>query len=453
MPEDTIKARIVFDDASFRKATSAFGIKGEGKGAPGTGGGFAEAFARTTFAQDFPIWGDILAGLGGLVLAVRALVDVVKWGFGKLVEASPHLQATMSLIAKIINITLRPIADTVSMFLRPLAIAWLRVVLPVYKAWRTWFGEGGGAEARIEIGEGFKEVIAGLIGLDFERMFEGFGRIFDGVVHLFSSFADEVIGPQIKKVYDFWKAAQEQFQTSGIFDTMGAIIKDVFLEGIEFLMERVGMIGESTEIESFGQAIGIVLKGAWDSLTDKIKNINWEETLGPLYPAFKVIWDWFGAYLENLGEVWWLGPLAPFAAAVKTTWDTIVGPMVDSLIEKLDEKLPGFKQAIDAIFGETEENEDEGIFGRMWSVSKNFLIWLADTFVPGFKKLRIAGEEAFGKTESDRGNTLIGSVNKTSDALKKSDKKVGMLITSLNNIPRNITTIHTIITKRRTVSE
>lgn len=148
MPEDVIAARIVFDDRSLRKAMGVIGDTKQQKGfKDAVKIGVTDAFTKTAFAQDFPIWGDILAGIGGLVLLMRALFDVAKTAFRKLVEASPHLQATMALINKTLNVTLRPIGDTISLFLRPFILAWLRFVLPIYKSWRKWFGEGGGGRS------------------------------------------------------------------------------------------------------------------------------------------------------------------------------------------------------------------------------------------------------------------------------------------------------------------
>ena len=347
MGEEIIKAKIVFDDASFKKATAGLrgAVGGKGGEDGGVGGGFADAFAKTAFAQDFPIWGDILAGIGGLVLAVRAVFDLMKWAFNKLVDASPHLQATMEILNKTIKLTLRPIGDTISMLLRPFILAWLKFVLPIYKSWREWFGKDGqGGQSISIIAGGWEQIKEGIFEFDFEQMWAGVGQVWDGFKKLFSSFFSDVMKPQFDKIKEWWNNAKEQFGTTGFFDTLWASFKELGLEGIEFIMERLGMIGDEVDISSVGQALGIVFKSAWDTFKASVGDTAW----GNLIIKFSEgLWTLWTDFTKKLEKFWWLGPLAPFAVAMMILWEKIVGPMVQSLKNKLIELLPGVMSAID----------------------------------------------------------------------------------------------------------
>lgn len=297
------------------------------KGAP-TGGAqvfnqfkksLSETISKTALAQDAPIWGDIAAGIGGIVLAARGIYDVASSIFKKLVEASPHLQATMTVLNKTVEVTLRPIADTISMFLRPFLISWLRIVLPIYRSWKAWMDEGGGLQARVTLGEGWEQIKEGIFEIDFEKIFSGFETVWEGVKQLFGSFGEEVLGSQLDGFYAWWEKAQKKFETSGVFDTLWAILKEGFWESVEYLMKQFGLIDERQEIDDFGQALkAIVGDSVYEALTD--------------------IWEAFGEYLENLGDVWWLGPLAPFGAAMITLWERAVPSMIDTLITELKNK-------------------------------------------------------------------------------------------------------------------
>jgi len=443
MADDIINAKIVFDDSSLKQSMNI----GGGKGGSG-GGGISGAISKTAFAQDSPVWGDIMAGVGGMVLALNALVDIVKWGFGKIVAASPHLQATMDLLTKTVKVTLRPIGDVISSLFRPFLIGWLRVVLPVYKAWRQWFGEGGGLEARIEISEGFSEIWEGIKNWDFTQVMDGVKQVWDGFKDLFKSFGSEVLGPQVDAFYDWWAERQEQFNTSGIFDTLWEMFKSAASGVMTFIWEQT-------------------FKPAWDKFIEYLKGTTWGNALVNFSETLWGLWTDFGTKLESYS---WAGPLAPFFAAIATGWDGIVEPMVSSLVDKLSEKLPGFASAVEYLFGDDEGEDGGGFFGSIWEGAKGLMNWLTETFGPYWDELFIfmtggmvglvtymntdmskslqemnkVGEKEVGSDKTG----LVSKFNATSESMIESQNQTTNLISRLNDIPRNITTTHTIRTVR-----
>ena len=462
MADDQIKARIVFDETSLKKSMS---LGGTGGGSSNSGGGFGEAVARTGMGLDTQILGEIGAALGGLVLVGKATFDLLSAGFRKITESSPHLQATMDIIAKTLKVTLRPIGDTISMFLRPFAISWLRVVLPIYKAWRQWFGEGGGSEARLEIAGGFKEIADGIWEIDADKIFSGIEQVWSGVKNLFGSFAEEVMGPQFDKMGEWWERLQEKMGTTGIFDTLWESFKSGALAVFEWLLQKFDVLGEEETLSGFGEGFTAILSTAWEGLLGSIAGTSWGDTLIGLGDDLYSIWETF---MSNIEGFEWAGPLAPLFGAVKTGWEEIVQPMVDSLVTKLEEKIPGLAGALDFMFGESEDEESGGLIGMIWGAAKGFIGWLNDTFSTAWDEVMVfmiggmiglvtymntdisTALADVGKDADSMSTSAISSFDNTTKSMNSSVDAAGNLISKLNSIPRNITTTHTIITKRKT---
>ena len=445
---ETIAARIVFDDKAIRGAMP--GVAPQKGLIEGATKGFSDAIAKTAFAQDSPFWGDIAAGIGGIVLLLRAVHDVAKAAFRKLVEASPHLQATMALVNKTLNITLRPIGDTISLFLRPFVIAWMRFVLPIYKQWRKWFGAGGGKEAREEIGTGFKRAIGGLLEVDFGEMFAGFKDVFLGFIKLFATFGSEVLGPQFEIAVDWWKRAQEKFNTSGIFDTIGTILKDIFLSAVNLFVEAFGLTDKA--FENIGEILQSVFGKAWTTFTDLISGLT-DTDIQPFIDTITGVWDKFTEFVQATPVKKWEMMLAGFALAVENVWGAIVEPMVQALIEKIDEYMPGFRDALATVFEEIPAGVEaaQGFFGRMLESAQEAGGWIKEKFLGIIGSIWTTIEKVFGSVVGAIGDNVLGAFAKTVEAMKFASEGVTSLIERLNAIPRSINTTQTITTVYRTV--
>jgi len=123
MPEDVIKARIVFDTGGLTGGAGSFGGGGKGVAAGGAAGG---GIGVLKLAKG--------VALGNLL--TKGLVGLSK----KLVDASPRLQNSLNILNKSIMMFLRPIADTIGLVLRPFAFAMLKWAIGFYK----WWLQGGG---------------------------------------------------------------------------------------------------------------------------------------------------------------------------------------------------------------------------------------------------------------------------------------------------------------------
>lgn len=118
MPEDVIKAKIVFDTAGLGAVAGGIAPGGAGAGAGLAGvAGIAKGVA-----------------LG--MIGATAILSGMKKLFEKTVASSPRLQATMGIISKSITLFLRPIAMIMDVFLRPMAIMLLRLSVKLLKAFK-----------------------------------------------------------------------------------------------------------------------------------------------------------------------------------------------------------------------------------------------------------------------------------------------------------------------------
>ena len=116
---EEIRARIVFDTRGLAGAAGAAGGGGGlpgAAGAAGPGGGGFGYIAKGVFLGN--------AILGG----VKSLI-------GKLVAASPQLQASINILTKSLMLILRPIGDVIGLVLRPFALAMLKFAIPFYTKW------------------------------------------------------------------------------------------------------------------------------------------------------------------------------------------------------------------------------------------------------------------------------------------------------------------------------
>lgn len=104
MVEELIKARIVFDRPNM----------------PGTMPGTSSANYKNDKIEKGVVKGLIT-------------FEILKKSLQKLVDASPRLQATISIFAKGIEMILRPIGDVISLVLRPIAMQFLKYGIAFYK--------------------------------------------------------------------------------------------------------------------------------------------------------------------------------------------------------------------------------------------------------------------------------------------------------------------------------
>ena len=389
MVEPTIKAKLVLDTQGMKGAAAGMG----GGGKESLGSGLRSALE----GLDFPVLGDIGAALSGLLLAMEAVRRVITGVFRFLKQSSPLLARSVDLLRKGLEILLRPIGDILGLFLKPFAIAMLKFAIPIYKKWRE-FLEQPETQAGIEkINQGAGKVGEGILALDFSKVKEGLMDIFGGVQEIAGGF------------FSF---------LGGELDGLWPKIKQFGSDAWEFLKESFGSVSE------------------W--INEKIQ--------GGTSTGLKFAWEWFQEYLSALGEDWWMGPLAPFAAAVQATWATVVEPMVDALITALDDKIPGLKEALSFLFTSDEEGENKGFFKSWIEQAKEWDNIVMTTINPGLGVLYTTAEAMLGKNTKEKKNSVLGSINKTIDGFTNQVSAIDILVSSLLGIPTTIVTTHIIKT-------
>lgn len=387
---EAIKAKLILDTSGMRGA------------AAGLGGGrvqqdtASKAIRDALEGLDTPLIGDIGAALAGGVAILEQIGKVLTNGFNFLMKSSPILASSINILQKSFEVLLRPIGDAIGLFIKPFAIAMLRFAIPIYKKWREFLGGDKAQSGLGSINEGAGNVAGGLINLDFAQVKEGLGQIFSGLKDI----------------------------TGGFLDFMGENLSD------------------------FGSRFKEFAGDAWEFFKEKFSGIG--SFLGGLIPkpiSDALSWGW-GLFTQWLEGISWDKPLSPFFSALKVGWEGIVVPMVDSLVAALDERLPGLKEALDVLFSKADEGEDKGFIQSWIDNSKEWDNKVVNTLIPGFGLLYTTAETMFGKDKNDRGNTVIGAINKTTDGLNMSTEAANMTSTALYSIPTNITTTHTIITRR-----
>ena len=108
MVEPTIKAKLILD----------------------TSGGLAGSASKTSGGLTGSVSTGLIAkGVGTALVTLGA----IKKFLGKLVDSSPRLQASLSILNRTFTLLLRPIGDIIALFLKPFAIGMLKHVIPYYK--------------------------------------------------------------------------------------------------------------------------------------------------------------------------------------------------------------------------------------------------------------------------------------------------------------------------------
>ncbi len=125
MPEDVIKARIIFDTGGLAGGTGRVG----GAPAAATGGGLAAAGGPSVVK--------IAKGVALGNILTKGITTLTQ----KLVAASPRLQNSLNILNKSLMMFLRPIADTIGLVLRPFAFAMLKWAIAFYKWWLSGPGK------------------------------------------------------------------------------------------------------------------------------------------------------------------------------------------------------------------------------------------------------------------------------------------------------------------------
>jgi hypothetical protein len=115
---------------SIPSVASGGGAGGSVPMVAGAGGGGGAVGAAGAVAQ-------IAAGVGTALVVLEAM----KMFLSKLVESSPHLQASMEIINKSLMLFLMPIGQLLDTYIRPLAIGMLQYAIGFYKAFSTPEGQ------------------------------------------------------------------------------------------------------------------------------------------------------------------------------------------------------------------------------------------------------------------------------------------------------------------------
>lgn len=340
MPDETIKARIVFDTAGI--SGGGFGgivpTRGAGKGAGGMAG-----------MGGLMGVGKIAAGVAGGMLAATAILGALKKLFTKLVDSFPGLQATMKTFGKAMTLFLRPIAMILDMFLRPMAILLMKFAVQ----WLKWFqqnqimqkvqtgAEEFMADPEAKINEWLDFVIKSLEEFDVDAFVQMLGDWFVGIVDALSAVDWETIWDKTTAILILF--GQKLFE--GLLASIPYIAYGLVKLG-EFLFGRLLWVGKTI--------VGLIID-AWTWIFDKLWGLAewiWEK----ITEAFDPLWE----KLTELAQWFWDNLIKPIIVAFKKLdefkkwlWQKLTEPLTkawEKLSELKDTVWEGVKAAFKTIW-------------------------------------------------------------------------------------------------------
>ena len=409
-----IKARLVLD-------TSGMAGVGAAAGGGGTGFNMGTEFRRALEGLDMPVLGDIGAAVAGMTVFLSAILKGITGFFKFVASSSPIFATSINLLKKSLQVLLRPIGDIMGLFLKPLAIAMLRFAIPIYKKWREFLQLGSTQEGLKDVNEGAGKVGAGIIALDFGMVKEGLMEMAGGIKEVASGFLS-FMGTETKdlgeRLIQFFSDAWDYF--NGVFEPI------------------MTWIGEKVEAG---------LNWAWETFWDTLSAItpeSWNEKLESMKGALESIWSFFSDSITTWWDTpFWFKLLGPLGLAAIMVWEGVVEPMMDALVKAMDDKLPGLRNALEFLFKPKEE--EGGGFLKSWVDNANELDnKILQSLNPALGMIWTTVETAIGRNKNAPEGTVIGSMNATAASIIESNKEVVGLTKELDNIPRDITTTHTI---------
>lgn len=328
MVDDLIKARIVFD-------TSGLGGLGGGlgKSAP-VGGALGNTASVTKIGATMAVVGTAIVGMAAIA---KKTFDFMK-------QASPRLQATMSIFNKSLMLVLRPIGDIMSNFLRPMALAFLRYAVKFYKGFKTGEEKTDAekhakalAETGVQEGETTLETTAGTIVDRVASKFTLLWGVLKGVAGIavvigkgFLWLLDTVLTP-FQPIIAF---IGDQFKATATFiSELGTAIWD-FSQTLDF-----GQLWEDITA-SFGR-FSDTLWTAWDKMGEDYK--------AKIVEVWDKIKDQAGIIIKAIGDKFWTFLTVTIPGYFTTSVD---------LIQKQVDRIPSFfKTMFDSIKGLVEKGK------------------------------------------------------------------------------------------------
>jgi len=323
MPEDIVKAKIVFDTS---------GVAGPmGKMAGGN-------------QQTNKITGELgkqSVGIGKIAAGVAVgnlLVAGIKKGIDRLVAASPQLQATMKIFGKTLTLLLRPVGDLLSMVLRPFALAMLRWAIPFYKWARQYLKP---ASEVLKPTTGITPPI-GIGPLDLETLVEIFRTLGESIKGIFSDIPENIS--------EWWESFKEK--ASSVWES----IKESFVSAWESISEI------SSEI--------------WGGM------VRWFDEQGAMIKKYYSEWGiaikkWYNDTKETIVEKYaeWKSVIVTWYSDMKTSLKTFfvdtIPSFVRDMIAKVKELWANFKGWMGG--GSGGQSTGGGISSRIWNIAKHVI--------------------------------------------------------------------------------
>lgn len=296
MGEDFITGSIVFDTKALDIAARGLG---GGGGRAGGGGGGPTAAAKNLKGMSMGI-----GKMAGIAAAGIAVFAGIKSLLGKLVAASPQLQASLGILKKSFEFMLRPIGDAIGSALRPFALSWLRFALKWYKdvgpkmaEWLSaivdntsefaqgFFGEDGlfGGDIGTFLSDLFKDAIPA-------QFVETWNALKDSLRILWKFLSVDML-PVWKllgsvlglAVLGALKILEIAFRSMGaILEFMGPIINTVATaigEGLAAALQAIPEIVEGARVawatfkDAFKVFFTVTMPNAWESFKAKVVSI------------------------------------------------------------------------------------------------------------------------------------------------------------------------------------
>jgi len=239
----------------------------------------------------------------------------IKKGIEKLVQASPRLQATMSIFSKSLMLILRPMGDVISMLIRPLALLLLKFAVPFYKKSLENINKTSGKIGTVAgaVAGGIGGAKAGAaIGLKGGPMGVAVGAVGGAVAGaIVGGLTGLNIGPMIEDL--FKKALDANPVLKQFFIDLGEQLKSIGEWAVQFfgtdlpnfftvtLPESVKFLGQAfsdfftIDIPMFFSDLGETIISVWDSIVTFVQ----DNVITPIQDAWKTLVTWITDYVIN----------------------------------------------------------------------------------------------------------------------------------------------------------
>ena len=258
MPEDVIKAKIVFDTAGIEGAAKTVTTRAAGPGAPRPGGNGMPADVGDALGK-IPGLGAltkiagpmaaVAAGVGLMVAGIKAIQGSMKKMNKTLEESAPEYKATRELQKKMYNMALRPMASVMTILMKPYLVLQMLAIRRALKAARPTL-------AALKAGEVDPEEAIGIISEIFRAGMESVAYVQHEMRNMIDPILGDIAGFEkgLSIVYQNWLTGVKEW-VSGFIDGINTETGGIPAELASTISEA--LLRDKIELEEIPKTIRI----------------------------------------------------------------------------------------------------------------------------------------------------------------------------------------------------